>query len=123
MRIFAAVKASGQIQKAVANMRKGVELDVRWIPAENLHITLVPPFEADETEIMTLTGKLNNVRFHKDSVIFKSVSFGPSKKEPRLIWLTAEASDELAVIGLTRPDWLCSRRTGRILICRYRKPV
>lgn len=96
MRIFVAVKAPRQIAEAVDAIKKDLDLDVRWMPPENLHITLIPPFEADDAMMADTIGKLEEIDINRCSAVFTSVSFGPSQKEPRLIWMTAEPSEGLA---------------------------
>lgn len=98
MRIFVAIKVSDDLRDPVLSIQRSIPLNVRWISPDNLHITLIPPWEAGESETGSIVEKLMKVSPPKTLVRFKSISFGPSPKEPRLIWMTADATNELSAL-------------------------
>ena len=59
---------------------------VRWIPPENLHVTLVPPWYCEDTGKVCkeLHNLLADVRSF--DVCFNEISVGPTAKKPRFIW-------------------------------------
>lgn len=103
-RIFVGVFASPALQKEVAvwvkkfkNVQTKTTSLIRWLPPENLHLTLVPPWYVEKEEIKKLADQLSKGLMSKPfSLNFKTVSFGPKPRSPRLIWVAAEASEEFA---------------------------
>jgi len=94
VRVFVAVPISAGLQAEIFNWRKRLKnLPVRWLDGENLHITLVPPWYAEENDIPKLGELLGETAKGKKvfRVIFRNVSFGPDSKRPRLIWADGDA--------------------------------
>lgn len=95
-RVFIAIKASSDIQKKSEIWKnKYPELPVRWLSNNNLHITLVPPWEENNIEI--IIGKLEKIpqKLSPFEVNYTKIAFGPTAKEPRLIWAEGNAPKEL----------------------------
>lgn len=94
-RIFVGIKASNNLQSVIDNWRQQYEhqLDVRWIEAENLHITLVPPWW--EVNIKTVKEKLDSfeVKTQPFGISFDRVTFGPKPKQQRLVWIEGESEN------------------------------
>jgi RNA 2',3'-cyclic 3'-phosphodiesterase len=86
-RIFIALIASRELQRAVALWREQHErLPVRWLTDKNLHVTIIPPWYATDAadaarELATIRGTVGPIEAN-----FTRVDFGPSPREPRLIW-------------------------------------
>jgi 2'-5' RNA ligase len=92
-RVFIAVKASQKLQERIVQWQREHNLPVRWISAENLHVTLVPPWY--EEDIEAVKKSLQRLQKHRRfTVHFSTISFGPPKR-PRLVWLTGESTDIL----------------------------
>lgn len=70
-------------------------LPVRWVPRQNLHVTLVPPWNCDNPD--TVCAALHELLADTASidVRFTSVSIGPTARKPRLIWASGGACREL----------------------------
>lgn len=98
-RIFIAVRISLEIrQKAEEWKASFIDLPVRWVPDENLHITLVPPW--DEENVEEIINRLEKIQ---DKIIpfkvgFQRVAYGPNPYNPRLIWAEGEATEELEIL-------------------------
>lgn len=97
-RIFIAIGLSESLQKEVLEWESGIKhIPARWIAGKNLHITLVPPWYAEENEIPKIKRILadagRNIKPFK--LDFRKVSFGPLPRTPRLIWAEGSASEEL----------------------------
>jgi 2'-5' RNA ligase len=86
-RIFVALPISPALQNEILVWeQKFQNLPVRWVKGKNLHITLVPPWETDETD--KIAKLLNGLKetIGKIDLKFDRVAFGPNLREPRLIW-------------------------------------
>lgn len=96
-RIFIAIPASSEFQKAA--MKYSLEhaaLPVRWLPNQNLHLTLIPPMEIPVAAVAQLANQLRTIQDHQPFEIhFDKVTFGPQLNQPRLIWATGKAPNEL----------------------------
>jgi len=95
-RIFTAIKVSPDLENKVSDWQKNQSgLNVRWIAPKNLHITLVPPWYAEESQIANLEARLaetaKNTKAFK--IKFHKISFGPDPKHPRLIWAEGDAPE------------------------------
>lgn len=96
MRLFLGIPLSGDALRAAADARaRYSELPVRWVPNENLHVTLVPPWEGEE-----LAAEVRRVRAALPtctpfSISFREVALGPNPRDPRMVWLKGQAPPEL----------------------------
>ncbi|NTU54388.1 MAG: RNA 2',3'-cyclic phosphodiesterase [Chlorobiaceae bacterium] len=76
--------------------RKHDDLKVRWTRPENLHLTMVPPWQCSTVEAACRAlGAVSSDQapFH---VAFDLVSFGPDRRCPRLVWATGSAPSGMA---------------------------
>ena len=105
-RIFVAVGTAPELQEAVAAWAAAHgALPVRWLSGpvrngvsngagKNLHVTLVPPWYERDTD--AVARKLAPLRgFAPFAVRFDRIVYGPSPREPRLIWAEGTAPQEL----------------------------
>lgn len=95
-RVFVGIKAE-DLQAQISEFRKKYpELsNLRWIPKENLHITLIPPWnEASVEDIIDLL-LAKKIWVRPFEVKFERISFGPKGKSPRLIWAVGKAPQEI----------------------------
>lgn len=116
-RIFVGIKASKTLQAEIINWRKNFlnVLSVRWIALENLHITLIPPWNEDD--IVAVKQALNGLKNKVSSfeIVFNNVSFGPNPRRPRLIWAEGKDSGEMVYLKRTLEKVLGKREEKRIL--------
>jgi RNA 2',3'-cyclic 3'-phosphodiesterase len=71
---------------------------MKWIAPKNLHITLVPPW--DETNVESVKNALPGIYFQAFSILFNKVTFGPSLREPRMVWAVGEAPRQILDLRL-----------------------
>lgn len=86
-RVFIAMPAGEVLRgNALAFRASHSSLPVCWIPPENLHVTLVPPWYCEDTgEVCKeLHDLLADVK--PFDVCFNEISAGPTARKPRLIW-------------------------------------
>lgn len=93
-RIFIGIPASNEIKVKVDIFhRQHQDLPGRWIEPRNLHITLVPPWQAHAPEIAEIIRNLKDQPWVKPFMVkFDTIKLGPDPREPRLIWARGEAS-------------------------------
>ncbi len=87
-RIFVGIKISDEIKQAAAVWQNSrADLPVRWLAPDNLHLTIVPPREADDKEIKEIISKLEKVKTQSGpfNLRFTEISYGPNSHKPRLI--------------------------------------
>lgn len=95
-RIFIAIRATDDLKRTIARWVEKNKKDyplVRWLDPDNWHITLIPPWYEDEAGSAKVKLLLSSASGLLDpfDLTFTDISFGPTKKEPRLIWASSEA--------------------------------
>ncbi len=92
-RLFVAIKTSAELDQEIKTWQiKHAKLPCRWIKGQNLHITLIPPWqEGDEDRVKAslnqIQEKITNFR-----ISFKKIE---STTNGKIIWLTGDASKEI----------------------------
>lgn len=97
-RIFLGINVSNELKAKIAKFReKYQDLPVRWMADENLHLTLIPPLELADNEIVEMIEKLEEIEgeFGRIEIEFNKVCFGPDLRRPRLIWAGGEENLKL----------------------------
>lgn len=95
-RIFVAIVLPPEIKKSIIEWQNvHSEIPVRWVRPENLHITLVPPWYADENEIYETAKSINSCleKLNQFEINIKKIEYGPRQDAPRLIWAGGEFSE------------------------------
>lgn len=97
-RVFVGIKASEKIQDLAADFAFRYDrLSVRWQRGDNLHYTLVPPWEDDYMGIGYTAAKLQALAegFRPTTIELNELNFGPQGEPPRLIYAAGQPSQEL----------------------------
>ena len=100
LRCFIAIEIPETIKKSVAdiidNLKKS-DSDVKWVPEENIHITLQFLGETEESLIPDIKGALYKILAPYSSFYIKIADVGcfPSGKRPRVIWVGMEGPQAL----------------------------
>ncbi len=101
-RIFVGIKVTSDIAEELAKLVQPLEgLPVRLIPAADLHLTLVPPW--NEADISAAIEKLREAicGLRGFTLTFKRIAYGPTRRRPRLLWAEcAPAEDALQIQAL-----------------------
>jgi RNA 2',3'-cyclic 3'-phosphodiesterase len=91
-RVFVGLPAGRELVEATqAYRQEHRELKVRWTRPENLHLTLVPPWQCLDVGAVCQALRDEAARQSPFEVTFAQVSFGPDPRRPRLIWATGAA--------------------------------
>lgn len=91
-RVFVALPAGRELVDVAGEFRRGHSgLRVRWVKPENLHLTMVPPWQCLDVDAVCRVLSGEAARQAPFEVSFERVSFGPDPRRPRLIWATGKA--------------------------------
>lgn len=95
MRCFIAINLDDSlkenIDQTIAPLRKGA-WDIRWVPAQNLHITLKFLGEIPDSSINGIHQGLSSATaYHKPFLLrFRGFGVFPSERKPRVVWINIE---------------------------------
>lgn len=96
-RVFIGLKMAPEIANELAQLAKSIEHpSVRLIAPADIHLTLVPPWDA--ASIPQAIERLRQVasRFGAFWLTFEHVGYGPQPRRPRLLWAECAAGEEIA---------------------------
>lgn len=121
MRTFIGVNISNEIKmelSRIQNVLKEMNLDVKWVKPENMHITLKFLGEIQKEKIKILQNDLTSVanRFKPFEINISGLGTFPDLRRPRVIWIGIDRGgselkkmaifieNNLANIGLAKED-------------------
>jgi RNA 2',3'-cyclic 3'-phosphodiesterase len=103
LRLFVAIDIPNTIRAEFAAFLKelrAIEPTVKWVRAENLHITLKFLGYTDATRLASLRDALSAVgSAGAISLDFRGLGFFPNEKRPRVFWAGMNASPNLAPLA------------------------
>lgn len=110
-RLFVAIKISKELEDRAFEFRRSHQyLPVRWLSGKNLHITLIPPWHTDDIETAKkllhkisdqTPGQISTIKSQPFDLNFDEITFGPTPKNPRLIWASGQAPQEIKNLKLS----------------------
>ncbi len=97
LRCFIAVEVPGPLKEAVARITevlKKCRADVRWVPAENVHLTLKFLGETEESMVVRICDALSErlSSYPPFYINISGVGCFPDIRRPRIIWVGIEES-------------------------------
>ncbi len=120
IRTFISINIDEALKKEINNLitdLKRHSFDVKWVPVENLHITLKFLGHISEETVERVKDSLYNIAplFRPFRLRFNGMGFFPDMKRPRVIWidisdkdnlksLNKEIEERLTMIGLKKED-------------------
>ena len=90
-RIFISIGLPEEVKRSLAEaLKKWQWLPIRWLAEENWHITIIPPFYADEKELAAVKEVLEKAvkDFERFKLVFDSIILAPPEKKARMIWFS-----------------------------------
>ena len=96
-RLFIALPVPEDISEELATLQSGVP-DARWVPLENLHVTLCFAGDVQGGTMRDLEEELSDIAGPRFSVVIAGVEQFSTGKQPRTLVALVEKSDRL--------DWL-----------------
>lgn len=116
LRAFIAVEIPAEIQQKIqeetAVFRKGIHSLVRWVPSQNMHLTLKFLGDVSPNSVEFLMQMLRNEAAHVQSFDIHLAGLGafPNLKRPRILYIGIQAP--AALDALQRGIEAASRRLG-----------
>jgi 2'-5' RNA ligase len=95
-RVFVGIRIEGDaLEQLGPRQRMLPPVPMRLIPEADIHLTLVPPWM--ERDIAGAGKRLRDAleRPFVFELMFQRLAYGPTDDDPRLVWVTCEASKEL----------------------------
>ena len=100
--IFIAISLPNEIKRALAGYeKKWMELPAKWIPENNLHITLVFLGKLTDIELGEACVIVKEVaeRHRSLNICLRAIGYGPDKKiPPKMVWATGDPLKELSLL-------------------------
>jgi len=85
MRLFIAIELPAEVKRLLAGMRAAIP-GARWVPPEQLHLTLSFLGEVDEATCTLLAEKLTEVAAPGFELHFSASGCFPDRRRPRVLW-------------------------------------
>ena len=93
-------KAQKDIYHATSRLRRGIGLLVRWVPAENMHLTLkfLGDISPANVEFLTQMIRAEADSYHCFDIHLTGLGSFPNPKRPRVIYIGIQAPTELEAL-------------------------
>lgn len=89
MRLFIAIELPDVVKRIFGRIRADIP-GSRWVPAEQLHVTLSFLGEVDDITLKLLTEELATIQAPGFSVRFSGTGCFPNRHRPRVLWVGLE---------------------------------
>ncbi|NTV31085.1 RNA 2',3'-cyclic phosphodiesterase [candidate division WWE3 bacterium] len=99
-RLFVGIPISEKLQRIIIDWQQqhSFSESVRWIKPENLHITLIPPWETNSVhETIKKVSSWESPTLGFD-IKFDTITFGHAHPNPSVIWATGQTPESLLLI-------------------------
>ncbi len=94
MRLFVAIYLPGNIRSRLASLERGIP-GARWVPSDNLHITLAFAGEVGVPLVADIEERLSEVRFHPFEFAIRGVGYFGSLRNVRAVWAGVDVSENM----------------------------
>lgn len=94
MRLFIAIELPDAVKRALAGLRLDIP-GARWVPAEQVHLTLAFLGEVEEAVLGRLAGELVRIQVTEFQLGFSGSSCFPDRRRPRVLWVGLEPEPHL----------------------------
>lgn len=86
MRLFIAIELPAELKRKLGQLRTDIP-GVRWVPTEQIHLTLAFLGDVDEETMERLTAHLADIRANAFKLSCASIGCFPGRQQPRVVWI------------------------------------
>ncbi len=116
MRFFVALEVNGDIKNNADLWQSEHATDeIRWVSRENMHYTLIPPWESEDEAGLMDQISLCAGAVEPFDVELTEVSYGPNPETPRLVWASGETPQAMVDLATYVADALDQQLDDRPL--------
>jgi 2'-5' RNA ligase len=112
VRLFVALELPAEVHAGLAALIRELRAlapQVKWVRAENLHLTLKFIGEAESAKLDGIRAALAEVRSsHAVAMLVQGLGFFPDDHRPRVLWAGTRAPDHLAQLAMATDAVLAS---------------
>lgn len=94
MRLFIAIEIPDDIKNELTGLQNN-DNKIRWVPKEQMHLTLKFVGQLDQNQAEMLKSELRSIRFNPFELKLEGVGFFPEKGAPRVYWTGVSRNDSL----------------------------
>jgi 2'-5' RNA ligase len=98
IRLFIAIDIPDSVKEQIANICYGIPR-ARWVPMDQLHLTVRFIGEAEEAVFEDLRLELEHVNADSFELTLKGVGFFPPRRDPSVLWVGVEENDLLVQLA------------------------
>lgn len=98
MRLFIAIEIPDNLKAALGGLRVDIP-GARWVPADQIHLTMAFLGDVEETVVEKLNGALSRIHVPEFKLCLCGIGCFPGRQRPRVLWIGVEPQphlDELA---------------------------
>ena len=96
-RLFVAIDLPENVKKELSGISYGMP-GARWVPEEQLHLTLRFIGEVDGGVFRDIQEALGDIKSESFEIRIKGVGFFPPRKTPRVLWVGVEPHDKVSLL-------------------------
>lgn len=100
MRLFIAIELPDELKVELARLRAALS-SARWVPAEQLHLTLAFLGEVDQATTAELTTQLADIQTDAFRLTLAGIGCFPDQRRPRVLWIGVKAEPKLLRLAET----------------------
>ncbi len=100
MRLFIAIEIPDDLKKMIGGLRVDIP-GARWVPAEQIHLTLAFLGEVEETAVEPLNMELARIHLPEFKLCFSGTGCFPDRRRPRVLWIGVEPHPLLTRLAAT----------------------
>jgi 2'-5' RNA ligase len=94
MRLFIAIELSDEVKEILSGLRSEIP-GVRWVPSEQMHLTLLFLGEIAQDQLETLCNALAAISINPFTLTFDRTGCFPRPASPRVLWAGVERQEVL----------------------------
>ena len=98
MRLFIAIELPDDLKRELGRLKVDIP-GARWVPVDQIHLTLAFLGEVEEAAVERLTGELARVQAPEFQLCFSGTGCFPDRRRPRVLWIGLEPNPRLNVLA------------------------